>query len=73
MCTPYIYSGVHIIILQSCCRRIAAAAAPAVDEITRTKNCAGAAGAFVVRHRLPDDAICCCGLLHLIPIIIFLY
>ena len=35
-------------------------------------SCAGAAAA-VVRHRVPDDAICCCGFLHLIPDFISLY
>ena len=27
--------------------------------------------ATTVRHRVPDDAICCCGLLHLIPVFYF--
>ena len=34
--------------------------------------CAGAATAAVVRHRVPDDAICCCDFLHLIPVFIFI-
>ena len=29
--------------------------------------------AVVVRHRVPDDAISCCGLLHPIPVFILLY
>ena len=35
------------------------------------KSCAGAAAAVVLR--LPDDAICCCGLLQLIVVFTFLY
>ena len=35
------------------------------------KSCVGAAA--VVRHRMPDDAICCCGLMHLVPEFLFLY
>ena len=34
---------------------------------------AGAAGAFVARHRVPDNAFCYYGLLHLVPVFIFLY
>ena len=30
-------------------------------------RCAGAVAA-AVRRRVPDDAICCCGLLQLIPV-----
>ena len=26
--------------------------------------------AAAVRHRVPDGALCCCGLLHLIPVFI---
>ena len=37
------------------------------------KSCAAApAAAVVVRHRVTDDAICFCGLLHLIPALIYL-
>ena len=36
------------------------------------KRCAGIA-AVIVCHHVPDDAICCCGLLHLIPMFLFLY
>ena len=36
------------------------------------RSYAGAAAA-VVCHRVPDDAICCRGLLHLIPALISLY
>ena len=34
------------------------------------KSCEEAA-ASVARHRVPDDAIFCCGLLHLIPVFVF--
>ena len=38
------------------------------------KTCAGAAVVVVVvRHRVPDDAICCFGFLNLIPVFLFLY
>ena len=38
------------------------------------KSCAGASvSAVVVRHRVPDDAICRCGILHLIPAFITIY
>ena len=57
----------------SCCQT-APAAAPTVLEVTRTKqSCAVAAAAVVVRQRVPDDAICSRGLLHLIPVFLFLY
>ena len=49
-----------------------AVAAPAVVDITRTYKLFGAAAA-VVRHRVPDDAICCVFFLHLIPVLLFIY
>ena len=37
----------------------------------QNKSCAGVAAA-VARRCVPDDAICCCGYLHLIPVLLSL-
>ena len=57
-----------------CCLLLSlAAAAPAAVEMT-LKSCAeGAAIAVVVCHRVPEDAICCCGLLRVNPVFLFIY
>ena len=41
-------------------------------ELQVHTSCAGAAATVVVVcHRVPFDADCCCGLLHLIPVFFF--
>ena len=39
-----------------------------LPQLTYNSYAGGAAASATVGHRVPDDAVCCCGLLQLVPV-----